>query len=200
MTDKFKNVTKEDDTLIFNEKKINLPYTILCIKPHVCVDNQQTQEIIDKIEEEGFEIRFVINRQLTEQECENMYYQHEGHEDYKKMIVYNSCGPSLVMLLSHKTEDPIEKLNNLCGDSDPEVAKTEQPDSFRAKYGEDSVKNAVYCSEDSFGANKDRDIFYFPIPQKVPEFVFDKNLISKEMLWKFLHPIHLEHSDVSFSF
>jgi nucleoside diphosphate kinase len=54
-----------------------------------------------------------------------MYYQETKHEDYKKMIVYNSCGPSLVMLLSHKTVDPIEKLNELCGDEDPEVAKTE---------------------------------------------------------------------------
>ena len=85
MTDKFKNVTKEDDSLIFNEKKINLAYTILCIKPHVCIDNKQTQAIIDKIEEEGFEIRFVINRQLTEQECENIYYKYQNDENYKKM-------------------------------------------------------------------------------------------------------------------
>ena len=86
----------------------------------------------------------------------------------------------------------------MTGPTNQVQAKTEAPSSFRALHGEDAIKNAVYCSEDSFGANKDRDIFYFPIPQKVPEFIFDKFLISKEMLWKFLHPVHLEHSNVIF--
>jgi nucleoside diphosphate kinase len=68
------------------------------------------------------------------------------------------------MLLSHKSEDPIEHLKIVCGDEDPQIAKNSQPNSLRAKYGEDIVKNGVYCSEDAFRANKDRDIFYFPIP------------------------------------
>ena len=54
----------------------------------------------------------------------------------------------------------------------------------------------IFRSDNRFGANKDRDIFQFPIPQKVPDFKFDKFLISKEMLMKFLHPPHLEHSNV----
>lgn len=166
------------------------------MKPHICIDNDKTQIIINKIEEEGFEIRFVVNRALTEQECENLFYLNKNDEDFKKLIVYNSCGPSLVMLLSHKTAEPIEKLKALCGPANPMVAKTEAPQSLRALLGEDIIKNAVYCSPDAFGANKDRDIFYFPIPQKIPDFEFDKYLVSKEMLWKFLHPVHLEHSNV----
>jgi hypothetical protein len=100
------------------------------------------------------------------------------------------------MLLTVKDGDPIQALKTLCGNLDPKVAKVEAPNSLRAKYGEDLVKNAVFCSENAFEANKERDIFGFPIPQKIPEFKFDKYLVSKELLWKFLHPAHLEHSDV----
>ena len=93
MTEKFKNITKEEDNLIFNHKKTSLPYTVFGIKPHVCVDNDTTQEIIDLLEKEDFEIRFVVNRQLTEQECENLYYKERSHPEFKKLIVYNSYGP-----------------------------------------------------------------------------------------------------------
>lgn len=196
MTDKFKSINKEEDNQIYNHKKISLPYTIFGIKPHVCVDNDATQQIIDLLEKEDFEIRFVVNRQLTEQECENIYYKEKTAPDFKKIIVYNSYGPSVIMLLTVKDGDPVQKLKTLCGHADSKIAKTENPNSLRAKFGEDTIKNAVFCSENPFDANKERDIFGFPIPQKIPEFKFDKYLVSKELLWKFLHPPHLEHSDV----
>lgn len=54
----------------------------------------------------------------------------------------------------------------------------------------------VNSSDDILQANKERDIFKFPIPQKIPDFKFDKYMISKGMILKFLHPPHIEHSDV----
>lgn len=144
MTDKFKNITKEDDTILFNRKKINLPYTVCIIKPTVCIDQSKSQNIIDKLEADGFEIRFAINRQLTEQETQNLYYKHKKKDYYKKLVIYNSCGPSLVLLLSHKQNRPIEKLKEMMGNKDPVVAKDEDPESFRAVYGEDIVKNGIY--------------------------------------------------------
>lgn len=144
MTDKFKNITKEDDTILFNKKKINLPYTVCIIKPTVCVDQHKTQEIIDKLEADGFEIRFVINRQLTEQEAKNLYYKHKKNDYFKQLVIYNSCGPSLVMLLSHKGDHPIERLKEMIGNKDPVVAKQSNPESFRAIYGESIVKNGIY--------------------------------------------------------
>ena len=144
MTEKFKSITKEDDSLLFNKKKINLTYTICIVKPSVAIDNKKTQEIISKLEEEGFEVRFVLNRQLTEQEAQNLYYRHKNKDYFKELVIYNSCGPSLVMLLSHQKEDPIAKLKGMMGNKNPEVAKEEAPESFRALYGETLVKNAIY--------------------------------------------------------
>ena len=41
---------------------------------------------------------------------------------------------------------------------------------MRAKYGVDVIKNGFYVSDDPKAANKERDIFLFPIPEKPPEF------------------------------
>jgi len=101
---------------------------------------------------------------LTEQECENLYYKEKSHPEFKKLIVYNSYGPSVLMLLTVKEGDPVLKLKTLCGNTDPKLAKLENPGSLRAKFGEDFVKNCVFCSENPFEANKERDIFGFPIP------------------------------------
>lgn len=201
MTEKFKSISNKvspEDNFIFNEKKLNLQYSICIIKPHVCIDPQQTQQIIDILETEGFEIRFVIQRPLDDREVANIYYKHAEEEYFDDLIINNSTGPSLVMLLSHtSSENPIQKLKELTGPMDPEIAKSEFPESLRSKFGEDLMFNAVYCSDDILEANKERDVFRFPIPQKAPEFKFDKWRISKAMILKFLQPSYIEHPNVS---
>ena len=57
---------------------------------------------------------------------------------------------------------------------------------LRAKFGSSVIKNEFHGSDTPFDANKERDVFKFPIPQKVPDFKFDKFLLSKEMIFKWL--------------
>ena len=85
----------------------------------------------------------------------------------------------------------------MLGNKDPDVAKKDEPESLRAKYGETLIKNGFYGSDTKIQANKDRDIFKFPIPQRIPDFNFDKYKISLEMLMKFLYPPNIEHSNVN---
>ena len=144
MTEKFRNISRERDDLIFNPKKINLPYSICILKPQVCVNQESCQEIIKVLEENELEIRSVLQRELTIQECQNLYYQHEGKDYYNKLIVNNSTGESLVMLISSSKYHPVERLKQLMGPKDPEKGKEEEPESLRAKYGEDLINNAIY--------------------------------------------------------
>lgn len=85
----------------------------------------------------------------------------------------------------------------MIGPTNPEVAKREDPESLRAKFGTDIMRNEFYGSDTKTAANKERDIFMFPIPQKIPDFHFDKFKISLEMLIKFLYPLNIEHSNVN---
>lgn len=196
MSERFTGVERSLRPLLFDPKKINLPYTLFIIKPETCLNWTLSQEILAVLEEAGFEIRSVANRELTRQEAENIYYKHSAKEYFKKLVGYATTGESLVLLLSHKTDDPIPLLKTLVGNKDPELAKKNEPNSLRAKHGIDIVKNEFFCSDDQLSANKDRDVFRFPIPQKEPDFKMDRFKISLSVLWCFLHPKNLEHSDV----
>ena len=55
-----------------------------------------------------------------------------------------------------KLEDPIKRWKRLLGNKDPAEAKAQEPDSLRAKYGVDAIKNGFYCSDDPKSANKER--------------------------------------------
>jgi nucleoside diphosphate kinase len=52
----------------------------------------------------------------------------------------------------------------MIGASDPIEAKKSSPDSLRAKFGSSQIKNEFHGSDTPFDANKERDIFKFPIP------------------------------------
>lgn len=77
-----------------------------------------------------------------------------------------------------KLESPIVRLKKLVGDKDPNEAKIKDPNCLRAKYGIDLIKNGFYISDDPKAANKERDIFLFPIPERPPEFKYIKTKVS----------------------
>jgi len=94
-----------------------------------------------------------------------------------------------------KLEEPIARLKKLIGNKNPDEAKANDANSLRAKYGENIIRNAFYASDDPKTANKERDIFLFPIPEKPPVFSYDRYKVTLDTIMKFLFPPNLEHSN-----
>lgn len=46
-----------------------------------------------------------------------------------------------------RQNNPVPALRELCGPSDPDLARTVRPKTIRAIYGRDKVKNAVHCTD-----------------------------------------------------
>ena len=69
-----------------------------------------------------------------------------------------------------KLESPVVRWKKLIGDKSPDYCKEEEPESLRAIYGKDAILNGFWGSDDAKAANKERDIFLFPIPERPPEF------------------------------
>jgi hypothetical protein len=61
----------------------------------------------------------------------------------------------------------------------------------------DRIKNEFHGSDDPFSANRERDIFKFPIPQQIPTFTYDIQKIELEALFKFLYPPNIEHPRIN---
>lgn len=139
----------------------------------------------------------MINRLLIKEEIENLFYAHLNNDYYLKIQDYLQSGESMVLLLCHEKEDPIMKWKQIIGPMNPETAKKDDPDSLRAQYGTDLIENGFHGSDDPYEANKERDIFKFCIPQKIPDFKFDRFKVSMENIMKFIFPPNLEHPSVN---
>lgn len=114
-----------------------------------------------------------------------------------------------------KLESPIVRWKELLGDKNPDVAKAQetvkalkvhdpvtgtlkegqhQP-RLRGIYGKNEIKNAFWGSDDAKAANKERDIFLLPIPEKPPEFTYIRTKVTLDNILKFMFPPNLEHSN-----
>jgi hypothetical protein len=68
---------------------------------------------------------------------------------------------------------------------------------LRAIYGKNAIRNAFWGSDDAKSANKERDIFLLPIPEKPPAFSYIRTKITIDNILKFMFPPNLEHSNSS---
>jgi nucleoside diphosphate kinase len=121
-----------------------------------------------------------------------LYYPYRNAPFFEHIQEHHLTAESLVLLIINKVEtvydekkdedvkleSPIIRLKKLVGNKDPNEAKLSDPNSIRAKFGVDLIKNAMYCSDDPKTANKERDVFLFPIPERPPEFKYIKTKIS----------------------
>lgn len=132
----------------------NNQITFALIKPDAI---QYQQEIIKRIEKEGFNI--YVNKEIlfTKAEASLFYEEHKEKPFFTKLVEFMSSGPSIVMILC--APNAILKWRNLIGPTDTEKAKTEAPNSLRAQYGTGGVQNGFHGSDSPQSANREM-MFY----------------------------------------
>jgi nucleoside-diphosphate kinase len=54
-------------------------------------------------------------------------------------------GPCIV--LEVRQENVVKAFRDLCGPMDPEIAKNLRPNTIRARFGIDRIRNAVHCTD-----------------------------------------------------
>lgn len=148
---------------------------------------------------------------LRNEEILNLFFKYRNKDFFDEIKEHHSAGESRVLLLINRVDtkydeekeeeiklaDPITRWKKLIGPSDPVDAKAEAPNSLRALFGVDLIRNGFHGSDDPRSANKERDIFKFSIPEKIPEFKYERYKITIDHLLKFCFPPNLEHSNVT---
>ncbi|XP_047418435.1 thioredoxin domain-containing protein 3 [Sciurus carolinensis] len=114
--------------------------TLAVIKPHVT--HEQREEIMKIIKDAGFELTQLKEMVLNQEEANKIYYKIATRDFYKDVLALSSGGPSLVMVLTKW--NAIGDWRRLMGPVDPEEARLLSPESIRAKYGINILKNAVH--------------------------------------------------------
>jgi len=115
--------------------------TLAIIKPDA-VRKKVVGRIIQRIEDEGFEILGLKMLHLTKEDAKKFYYVHKDKPFYESLTDFMSSGPVVVLLL--EKEKAIKQWREVMGATDPAQAK---PGTLRRLYGFSVERNAVHGSD-----------------------------------------------------
>jgi nucleoside-diphosphate kinase len=115
--------------------------TFAIIKPDA-VRARIIGRIIQRIEDEGFQIRAMRMVNLSKQEAEGFYAVHRERPFFSSLTTFMSSGPALVLAL--EASDAVKKWRTLMGATDPAKADT---GTLRKEFGQSIEHNATHGSD-----------------------------------------------------
>jgi len=115
--------------------------TLAIIKPDA-VASRRTGQIIQRIEDAGFQIRAMRLLHLSPREAEGFYAVHRERPFFGSLTKFMASGPVVVLAL--EAEDAIKKWRNLMGATDPAKAEA---GTLRKEFGRSIENNATHGSD-----------------------------------------------------
>ncbi|KAG9490877.1 hypothetical protein GDO78_006293 [Eleutherodactylus coqui] len=121
--------------------RIHVERTLALIKPDVL---HKADEIEDIILRSGFHIVQKMKVHLSPEKCSDFYSEQYGKMFFPSLTAYMSSGPIIALELAR--HDAINIWRQVMGPSNSLDAKKTHPESIRAIYGTDDLRNAVHGS------------------------------------------------------
>src|ERR1700732_896947 len=115
--------------------------TLAIIKPDA-VERRLAGTIIQRIEDEQFQIRAMRRLQLSTLQAEGFYAVHRQRPFFASLATFMSSGPAIVLVL--ETPDAIKKWRTLMGATDPAKA---DPGTLRKEFGQSIERHATHGSD-----------------------------------------------------
>ncbi|XP_007910603.1 nucleoside diphosphate kinase homolog 5 [Callorhinchus milii] len=159
--------------------RIYVEVTLAMIKPDAM---EKALEIENIILQSGFTILKKRKVHLSPEECSELYAEHSGKMFFPSLTAHMSSGPIIAMMLARNKA--ISYWKELLGPADSMKAKETHPNSLRAIYGTDKIRNGLHGSECFNTAEKEISLM-FPAAILEP---FPTDLAAKDFLSKFVNP------------
>ena len=115
--------------------------TLAIIKPDA-VERRVAGTIMQRIEDEGFQIRAMRRVQLSRREAEAFYAVHRERPFFGSLTEFMSSGPAIVLVL--EAPNAISKWRTLMGATDPAKA---DGGTLRKEFAESIERNATHGSD-----------------------------------------------------
>jgi nucleoside-diphosphate kinase len=128
--------------------------TLAIVKPDA-IQRHFAGRIIQRIEDEGFQICAMRRLHLSNPQAEGFYAVHRERPFFGSLTQFMSSGPIIVMVL--EAPDAIKKWRALMGATDPAKA---DPGTVRKEFGESIEKNATHGSDGSETAANEIGYFF----------------------------------------
>ncbi|RYG45505.1 hypothetical protein EON67_10530, partial [archaeon] len=145
------------------------PYTgvfthcaVCIIKPHAVASNA-AGEIIDAILKADLEISAMRSMVVSTTDAADYYAPYRGVcREHEAWISHLASGQSIIMEL--RGHDVVPRLRELAGPYDPVVARALRPDSLRARFGVDAVRNALQVTDIDVDGPLETKFFFHVLP------------------------------------
>lgn len=119
--------------------------TCVVIKPHA-VKSKLAGKIMSHIISQGYEISAIVSRQLDKlQASEFLEIYKDVVPDYNDMLTQFVSG--VVIAMEVRAENAVPTFRETAGPWDIEFAKQLRPNTIRALYGIDKIRNAIHCTD-----------------------------------------------------
>ncbi|MDD8021397.1 MAG: nucleoside-diphosphate kinase [Acidobacteriota bacterium] len=128
--------------------------TLAIIKPDA-VKKRVIGRIIQRIEDEGFNILGLKMVKLSLEEAKQFYFVHRDKPFFDSLTEFMSSGPVVVMLL--EGENAISHWREVMGTTNPAEAR---PGTLRRQFGFSIERNAVHGSDSSETAKTEIKFFF----------------------------------------
>ena len=129
-------------------------YTLALLKPD-CLKRKLTDTIIEIIKKNGFEIVQQKEVYLTVPQIEAIYKNFKHEQCFPGFVEFLQSGSCLILLL--KSKKAIERLRELIGHGDPEIA---DPKSIRGMFGKSFRENIIHASKNEESCIQEQSLFF----------------------------------------
>lgn len=121
--------------------------TLAIIKPHAIMEGLVGKIILEITGAGlGLEITALQLHYMDKANAEEFYEVYKGVvAEYNSMVEELTSGPCIAMEISGKNAHAT--FRELVGPADPEIARHLRPQTLRAKFGKDKIKNALHCTD-----------------------------------------------------
>ncbi|KAG8450473.1 hypothetical protein GDO86_002942 [Hymenochirus boettgeri] len=115
--------------------------------------------IIEAILDSGFVISKAKMVQLSRTEAMDFYNEHQSRSFFSDLVSFMTSGPIVAMELIGN--EAVTTWRKLLGPTNSSTARSELPQSIRARFGTDGRKNAAHGSDSNASAARELE-FFFP--------------------------------------
>ena len=115
--------------------------TFAIIKPDA-VERRVAGKIIQRIEDEGFQIRAMKRVHLSKAQAEGFYAVHRERPFFGSLTTFMASGPAILLVL--EASDAIKKWRTLMGATDPAKADA---GTLRKEFAQSIERNATHGSD-----------------------------------------------------
>lgn len=132
--------------------------TLGVIKPHAVLDGL-AGKIIESITDAGLSVTALQLHYMNKANTEEFLEVYKGVvAEYTGMVEELCSGPCVAMEISG--DGAHARFRELVGPVDPEIARTLRPNTLRARFGRDKVKNALHCTDLPDDASLEVEYFF----------------------------------------